>query len=55
VDPDEQLAVAFKKVTIPGFRKALKEEDRFAIAREHFETMSLGVLKTQNKCNEVRP
>ena len=34
--PEEQLAfdIAFglKKVTIPGFRKALKEEDRFAIA-----------------------
>ena len=55
MDPDERLAFASKKVTIPGFRKALKEEDRFAIAREHFETMSLGVLKTQNKCNEVRP
>jgi len=34
--PEEQLAfdIAFglKKVTIPGFWKALKEEDRFAIA-----------------------
>jgi hypothetical protein len=34
--PEEQLAFdiafALKKVTIPGFRKALKEEDRFAIA-----------------------
>jgi hypothetical protein len=34
--PEEQLAfdIAFglKKVTIPGFRKAWKEEDRFAIA-----------------------
>jgi len=32
--PEEQLAfdIAFglKKVTIPGFRKALKEEDRFS-------------------------
>ena len=26
------IAFALKKVTIPGFRKALKEEDRFAIA-----------------------
>ena len=34
--PEQQLAfdIAFglKKVTIPGFRKALKEEDRMAIA-----------------------
>ena len=34
--PEEQLtldiAFAFKKVTIPGFRKALTEEDRFSIA-----------------------
>ena len=32
------IAFALKKVTVPGFRKALKEEDRFAIAntiREH--------------------
>jgi hypothetical protein len=28
------IAFALKKVTIPGFRKALKEEDRFAIAVE---------------------
>ena len=32
--PDEHLtfdiAFALKKVTVPGFRKALKEEDRFA-------------------------
>ena len=26
------IAFGLKKVTIPGFRKALKEEDRFAIA-----------------------
>jgi hypothetical protein len=37
MEPEEQLAFdisafALKKVTIPGFRKALKEEDRFAIA-----------------------
>ncbi len=27
------IAFALKKVTIPGFRKALKEEDRIAIAK----------------------
>ena len=27
------IAFALKKVTIPGFRKALTEEDRFAIAQ----------------------
>jgi hypothetical protein len=34
------IAFALKKVTVPGFRKALKEEDRFAIAntiREHLK------------------
>lgn len=35
--PQEQLAFdiafALKKVTIPGFRKALNEEDRFAVAQ----------------------
>jgi hypothetical protein len=37
LDPEEQLtfdiAFAFKKVTSPGFRKALSEEDRFSIAK----------------------
>jgi hypothetical protein len=27
------IALALKKVAIPGFRKALNEEDRFAIAQ----------------------
>jgi hypothetical protein len=35
--PEEQLAFdiafALKKVTIPGFRKALKEEDRLRYSR----------------------
>jgi hypothetical protein len=35
--PEEQLtfdiAFAIKKVTIPGFRKAVKEDDRLAIAK----------------------
>ena len=34
------IAFALKKVTVPGFRKALKEEGRFAIAntiREHLK------------------
>ena len=43
--PEEQLAfdVAFalKKVTIPGFRKALKEDDRFAIAQTIVEHLKL--------------
>jgi hypothetical protein len=43
--PEEQLAfdIAFglKKVTIPGFRKALKEEDRFAIAAAIVEHLKL--------------
>ena len=42
---DEQLAfdiaLALKKVTIPGFRKALKEEDRFAIAATIAEHLKL--------------
>ena len=43
--PEERLAfdVAFalKKATIPGFRKALKEEDRFAIAKAIAEHLKL--------------
>jgi hypothetical protein len=43
--PEEQLAFdisfALKKVTIPGFRKALKEEDRFAIATTIVEHLKL--------------
>jgi len=43
--PEEQLAFdiafALKKVTIPGFRKALKEEDRFAIATTIAEHLKL--------------
>jgi hypothetical protein len=43
--PEEQLAfdVAFalKRVTIPGFRKALKEDDRFAIAQTIVEHLKL--------------
>jgi hypothetical protein len=35
------IAFALKKVTIPGFRKALKEEDRFAIAKEVLEHLKL--------------
>jgi hypothetical protein len=30
-----------KKVTIPGFRKALSEEDRFAIAKTVIEHLKL--------------
>jgi hypothetical protein len=50
--PEEQLAFdiafALKKVTIPGFREALNEEDRFAIAGNDFRTpeaLSLGVFE----------
>jgi len=43
--PEEQLAFdiafALKKVTIPAFRKALKEEDRFAIATTVAEHLKL--------------
>ena len=35
------IAFALKKVTIPGFRKALKEEDRFAIAGTIAEHLKL--------------
>ena len=52
--PEEQLAfdIAFglKEVTIPGFRKAFKEEDRFAIAagdRWSPQDLSLGVLEAR--------
>jgi hypothetical protein len=42
---DEQLifdiAFALKKVTIPGFRKALTEEDRFAIGKAVLEHLKL--------------
>ena len=42
---DEHLtfdtAFAPKKVTIPGFRKALKEEDRIAIAATILEHLKL--------------
>ena len=39
--PPRVIAFAPKKVTIPGFRKALKEEDRFAIAKEVLEHLKL--------------
>ena len=35
------IAFALKKVTIPGFRKALKEEDRIAIAATILEHLKL--------------
>jgi hypothetical protein len=35
------IAFALKKVTIPGFRKALKEEDRIAIAKTVLEHLKL--------------
>jgi hypothetical protein len=42
---DEQLtfdlAFALKKVTIPGFRKALTEENRIAIAKTMVEHLKL--------------
>ena len=42
---DEQLAFdiafALKKVTMPGFRKALKEEDRIAIAKTIVDHLKL--------------
>jgi hypothetical protein len=42
---DEQLAFdiafALKTVTIPGFRKALKEEERFAVAKTVLEHIKL--------------
>jgi hypothetical protein len=51
--PEEQLAFdiafALKKLTIRGFRKALKEEDRLRYCEgdcRSLETLSLGVLKT---------
>ena len=43
--PEEHLTfdIAFplKKVTVPGFRKALKEEERFAIAKIVLEHLKL--------------
>ena len=35
------IAFALKKVTIPGFGKALKEEDRMAIAQTILEHLKL--------------
>ncbi len=35
------IAFALKKVTIPGFRKGLKEEDRIAIAQTILEHLKL--------------
>ena len=35
------IAFALKNVTIPGFGKALKEEDRIAIAATIFERLKL--------------
>jgi hypothetical protein len=35
------IAFALKKVTIPGFRKELKEEDRIAIAQTILEHLKL--------------
>jgi hypothetical protein len=35
------IAFALKKVTLPGFRKALKEEDRIAIATTILEHLKL--------------
>jgi len=59
--PEEQLAfdIAFglKKVTIPGFRKALKEEDRFAIAAAivgHL-TVAGNSRSPQSRSNKKRP
>ena len=43
--PEEHLtfdiAFALKKVTIPGFRKGLKEEDRIAIAKTVLDHLKL--------------
>ena len=35
------IAFALKKVTIPGFRKTLTEEDRFSIAKAVIEHLKL--------------
>ena len=35
------IAFALRKVTIPGFRKELKEEDRIAIAQTILEHLKL--------------
>ena len=35
------LAFALKKVTVPGFRKALSEQDRFSIAKAIVEHLKL--------------
>jgi hypothetical protein len=35
------IAFALKKVTIPGFRKALNEEDRIAIAKTILDHLKL--------------
>jgi hypothetical protein len=57
---DEHLTVdtafALKKVTIPGFRKTLKEEDRFAIARtsSNISNSAAGNFRSL-RCNEERP
>jgi hypothetical protein len=51
-----EIAFALKKVTIPGFRKTLKEEDRFAIARtsSNISNSAAGNFRSL-RCNEERP
>jgi hypothetical protein len=50
------IAFALKKVTIPGFRKALKEEDRIAIAAtilEHLKLCRWEFSKNPNASSKV--
>ena len=49
------IAFAPKKVTIPGFRKALKEEDRIAIAAmilEHLKLCHWSFQSPPNRSND---
>jgi hypothetical protein len=49
------IAFALRKVTIPGFRKELKEEDRIAIAQtilEHLKLCRWEFPSPQSRCNK---
>ena len=48
------IAFALKKVTIPGFRKALQEEDRIAIAKTFVDHLKLARLEFSKPTEFVR-
>ena len=57
--PEPADAFAFKKVAIPGFRKALTEEDRFTIAKTVVEHLKLSrwmgfCFLAMSRCNSMK-